>query len=91
MREKEFNVKEFMREADRLCPMNPFVKYKNIAINNIRNAISIFLFSLYYWFCLEKRDRDNIKRRNNMRIVTRAYFVKNDCTGHSFFIAKAVI
>lgn len=76
MEGKEFNAKEFMREADRLCPMNPFVKYKNIAINNIRKDISIFLFSLYYWFCLEKRDRDNLKKGNKMRIATPALFVK---------------
>lgn len=73
---KKEEAKEIMREADRLCPINPFVRYKNIAINNIRNAISIFLFSLYYWFCLEKRDRDNIKEGNNVRVVTRVYFVK---------------
>lgn len=69
-------MKDLLRDIDKECPINPFIKYKNIAMNKINNAISIFLFSLYYRFCLEKRDRDNLKKGNNMRIVTKAYFVK---------------
>lgn len=65
-----------MREADRLCPINPFVRYKNTAISNIHCAIGIFLFSLYYWFFLNSRDRKTFKKGNAVRIVGKAYFVK---------------
>lgn len=71
------DVKELLQYADEVCPINPFIKYKNRTKNRIHKAISIFLFSLYYWFCLEKRDRDNLKKGNEMRIATPVYFVKN--------------
>ena len=76
MAKENMGSEDLLCEIDKECPINPFIRYKNIAINYICNAISIFLFSLYYWCCLEKRDRDNIKKGNNMRIVIKAYFVK---------------
>lgn len=74
---KEFkDIKELLRYADEVCPINPFVKYKNRLKNNIHCTIGRFLFSLYYWFYLDKRNRNNFKKGNSLRIVTPAYFVK---------------
>lgn len=53
-----------------------FIRYKNIAINNICNAISNFLFSLYYWFGLCNHSRYHIKNVSGVRVVGKVYFVK---------------
>lgn len=69
-------IDELMRLADETCPINPIIKYKNRLINKLKKVISIFLFSLYYWICLSKKDRQTLKKGDGVRIATFAYFVK---------------
>lgn len=42
----------------------------------IIDGLSVFLFSLYFWLCLEKRDRESLKKGRGMRIATPVYRVK---------------
>ena len=56
--------------------INQFVRYKNIAISNIGDAIQTFWFSLYYWFGLRHGTRYHLKNVSGVRIALKAYFVK---------------
>ena len=78
MAKENMGSEDLLCEIDKECPINPFIRYKNIAINYICNAISNFLFSLYYWFGLCSRSRYHIKNVRGVRVVGKAYFVKKD-------------
>ena len=65
-------------EKSRRFIIEDYPMKKNFAyyINKIHDAVSVFIFTLYFWICLDKKLRNNLKKGNSMRIVTPVCFLK---------------